>query len=89
MWVPTNEEIILHVREIPCLRPCGWDQKQFPVISTALRFPESDCSTGYMHRLFSILKARAFPFPFLGISYKKYLLGSFYPSFFLSFYPRF
>lgn len=27
MWVPTNEEIILHVREIPCLVSCGWDQK--------------------------------------------------------------
>lgn len=27
MWLPTNEEIILHVREMPCLVPCAWHQK--------------------------------------------------------------
>lgn len=71
LWVPTNEEIILHAREIPCLVPCGWDHT-FPVISTALRFPESGCSAGYTHRSCSLWKARAFPFPFLGIAHSSF-----------------
>lgn len=51
-------------------------RNSLPVTSTALRFPESDCSTDPQ-----IIQHVVFPFH-SWISCKKYFLSSFYPSFF-------
>ncbi|NWZ82424.1 TENA protein, partial [Poecile atricapillus] len=54
MRAPTNEEIIPHVREIPAWGLVAGITNTFPVISQALRFPQSDCSAGCIHRSSSI-----------------------------------
>lgn len=79
MWVPTNEEIILHVREIPCLGPCGWDQKHVPCDLHSSQISRIWLFYRIYAQIIWHVERQGFPLPILGISYKKYLLSSFYP----------
>lgn len=78
MWVPTNEEIILHVREIPCLVPCGWDHR-FPVISMA-QISRIWLFYRIYPQLIQPVQSQGFSLSIpWDLSHKKYFLSSFCP----------